>query len=158
MKKMIVFALLATGLTACNKHHSTCDDENDQISALYDEEDGENDEALYSYDPEYEWDGDYEENEDDNWLHESNFSVSSSSGYNQYYAESDGFGNVTIHDLKGNFYYASVDDFGNVSAHDMKGHYYHSYTDDFGNTYGYDSNGNSFSSYTDDFGSTTIFY
>ena len=69
---------------------------------------------------------------------------------------SDQYGNTTIHDMNGNYVYSSTDDYGNTTTHDMNGNYAYSYTDDYGNTTGHDLNGNYYSAYTDDFGYTTV--
>lgn len=69
---------------------------------------------------------------------------------------SDQYGNTTIHDMNGNYVYSYSDGYGNTTTHDMNGNYTYSYTDDFGNTTGHDMNGNYYSAYTDDFGYTTV--
>lgn len=69
---------------------------------------------------------------------------------------SDSYGNTTTHDMNGNYVYSYSDGYGNTTSHDMNGNYIYSYTDDDGNTTGHDMNGNYYSAYTDDFGYTTI--
>lgn len=69
---------------------------------------------------------------------------------------SDQYGNTTIHDMNGNYVYSYSDGYGNTTSHDMNGNYMYSYTDDYGYTTGHDLNGNYYSAYTDDFGYTTI--
>lgn len=69
---------------------------------------------------------------------------------------SDQYGNTTIHDMNGNYVYSTTDDYGNTTTHDLNGNYAYSYTDDYGYTTGHNLNGNYYSAYTDDFGYTTV--
>lgn len=69
---------------------------------------------------------------------------------------SDHYGNTTVHDMNGSYVYSYSDGYGNTTSHDMNGNYVYSYTDNYGNTTGHDLNGNHYSAYTDDFGYTTI--
>lgn len=69
---------------------------------------------------------------------------------------SDQYGNTTIYDMNGNYVYSYSDRYGNTTSHDMNGNYVYSYTDSYGNTTGHDMNGNYYSAYTDDFGYTTV--
>lgn len=69
---------------------------------------------------------------------------------------SDQYGYTTIHDMNGNYVYSYSDDYGNTTSYDLNGNYVYSYTDSYGNTTGHDLNGNYYSAYTDDFGYTTV--
>ena len=154
MKKFILFALSVVTITACNKNHSTLStfEDGSRFEQPYCSESVFNSELSNL--PDYERYGNYDEPEAIEW-EDTEVSIINTSRYNHYYANSDGYGSVTITDLDGNYYYVNVDEYGNLSAYDLNGNYYHSSTDDYGNTSGYDSNGNFYYSSTDGCGNTT---
>lgn len=75
---------------------------------------------------------------------------------NCIYITRDEYGNISGHDLNGNYISGYSDQYGNTTIHDMNGNYVYSYTEGYGNTTSHDMNGNYYSAYTDDFGYTTI--
>lgn len=108
MKTIIFTILSAIVLVSCDNHKAADERRNYEdftpsYSRMSDLQ--EDDEVAYSYD--------YDEEEED---------------------EIDLTANVTYYTSDGNFIYISRDSYGNISGHDMNGNYYSAYTDDFGNT------------------------
>lgn len=150
MKNIIFTILSAIVLVSCDNHKAVDERYNDNdftFSDYYISELPEEDEISYS--------ACYEEEEDENIDLTADVTYYTSDG-NLIYFSRDCYGNISGHDLNGNFYGGYSDEYGNTTMHDYNGNYTYSHTDEYGYTTGHDLNGNFYSAYTDDFGNTTV--
>ena len=154
IKKLSLMTILVIGViaTSCNDNEGNCTQASDLTSSDSYKNDYNSDYYSTSYAYE-EYEIESENNEDPDMSADCIY-YQSDGGI--VYITRDAYGNISGHDLNGNYTSGYSDQYGNTTTHDLNGNYAYSYTDDYGNTTGHDLNGNYYSAYTDDLGNITV--
>lgn len=151
MKNIIFTILSAIVLASCDNHKAVDERSNyDEFTSSYsyNSEQPDVEDVAYYYAE--------EEDEEDKDIDLTASVTYYTSDGNLIYINRDSYGNISGHDLNGNFYGGYSNEYGNTTMHDFNGNYTYSHTDEYGYTTGHDMNGNLYSAYTDDFGNTTV--